>query len=250
MRLLRAAEVVLHDDLITPQILELIPAWTQVRNVGKRCGHAGMGQEKVNSLLISAAREGRQVVRLKAGDPMVFARGGEEMEALRRAKIDFEVVPGVTSALGAAAAAQIPLTDRRLASKLVFVSNHRCAGKAPADWQGVVSSDATIVVHMPGHDYDNLAANLCAAGLDRQTPCVIVSRAAWPHQELHRTTLEDLPQAPRLPAPAVVIIGAVVAAGLEREADASASEEVLSLSEQTNAEVTLEPAENVESTIT
>lgn len=106
LRLLRTAEVVLHDDLVSPEILELIPAWTQVLNVGKQCGRAGMSQEKIHGLVIAAAREGRQVVRLKAADPLIFGRGDEEMEALREAGVDFEVVPGVTSASGAAAAAR------------------------------------------------------------------------------------------------------------------------------------------------
>src|SRR5260370_23624108 len=104
MRLLRASEVVLHDDLVAAEILELIPAWTQVLNVGRRCGQAGMPQEKIHSLLISAARESHQVVRLKGGDPLLFGRVGEEMEALSRAGIEFEVIPGVTSAMRAAAA--------------------------------------------------------------------------------------------------------------------------------------------------
>src|SRR2546423_13130725 len=112
-RVLRAAEVVLHDDLVSSKILDLIPASTQVRNVGKRCGQAAISQEKIHSLLISAAREGRQVVRLKGGDPLLFGRVGEEMEALSLAGINFEDVPGVTSAI-TAAAARINLLSYRL----------------------------------------------------------------------------------------------------------------------------------------
>ena len=213
LRLLRAADVVLHDDLVTPEILALIPATTRVLNVGKRCGPKSITQEESNALLVAYASDRLTVVRLKGGDPLVFGRAGEEMDALREAGIDFEVVPGVTAALGAAAAARIPLTHRRLASKLVFLTNHHCAAKAPADWRDVASPDATLVIHMPGENYGALAAELCAAGLSDQTPCVIVSRVAMPEEQIHRTTLEKLPQAPRLPAPALLIIGAVAAAG-------------------------------------
>src|SRR2546422_3943738 len=124
LRLLRTADIVFHDDLVSPQILGLIPAGTHVESVGKRCGHTSVTQQQIHSLLINAAREGWEVVRLKSGDPLVFGRAGEEMEALRQAGIDFEVVPGITVAFGAAAQARIPLTDRRLASKIVFLSNH------------------------------------------------------------------------------------------------------------------------------
>src|SRR5260370_10048944 len=108
MRVLRAAEVVLHDDLVAPKILDLIPASTQVRNVGEPSGKAGISREKIHSLLISAAREGRQVVRLKADDPLPSAQATEEMEALAQAGLDFEVIPGAASAIGAAAGANSP----------------------------------------------------------------------------------------------------------------------------------------------
>jgi len=208
LRVLRAAEVVLHDDLVSSKILDLIPASTQVRNVGKRCGQAAISQEKIHSLLTSAAREGRQVVRLKGGDPLLFGRVGEEMEALSLAGIDFEVVPGVTSAMGAAAAAKIPLTDRRFASKLVFVSNH-AAGDTPAVWDDVISQDATHVVYMPGADYSEIAARLSAGGLNGRTPCLVVANATLAEQQIHRTTLHQLALEPRLPAPALLIVGQV-----------------------------------------
>src|SRR3989440_380138 len=208
LRVLRAAEVVLHDDLVSSKILDLIPASTQVRNVGKRCGQAAISQEKIHSLLTSAAREGRQVVRLKGGDPLLFGRVGEEMEALSLAGIDFEVVPGVTSAMGAAAAAKIPLTDRRFASKLVFVSNH-AAGDTPAVWDDVIFQDATHVVYMAGADYSEIAARLSAGGLNGRAPCLVVANATLAEQQIHRTTLHQLALEPRLPAPALLIIGEV-----------------------------------------
>jgi uroporphyrin-III C-methyltransferase len=208
VRILRTAEVVLHDHLVAPAILDLIPAWTQVRNVGKRCGSAGISQEQIHSLLISAAREGHQVVRLKGGDPLLFGRVGEEMEALSRAGIDFEVVPGVTSAMGAAAAAKIPLTDRRFASKLVFMSNHS-AGQTNTNWEDVTSPDATHVVYMPGPNYAEIGAKLSAGGLDGRTPCLIVTHATQPEQQIRRTTLRELALELSLPAPALLIVGEV-----------------------------------------
>jgi uroporphyrin-III C-methyltransferase len=208
VRVLRSAEVVLHDHLVAPAILDLIPAWTQVRNVGKRCGSAGISQEQIHSLLISAAREGHQVVRLKGGDPLLFGRVGEEMEALARAGIDFEVVPGVTSAMGAAAAAKIPLTDRRFASKLVFMSNHS-AGQTNTNWEDVTSPDATHIVYMPGPNYAEIGAKLSAGGLDGRTPCLIVTHATQPEQQIRRTTLRELALELSLPAPALLIVGEV-----------------------------------------
>src|ERR1700729_2074856 len=112
-RVLKQADVVLHDDLVSTQILQLAPAHAQVRNVGKRCGKKSVSQEEINFLMVTLVASGLQVVRLKGGDPLIFGRVGEEIESLRRNNISFEIVPGVTSALGAAAAAQIPLTHRR-----------------------------------------------------------------------------------------------------------------------------------------
>jgi len=211
LRLLRAAGIVLHDDLVPPEILALISPGARVLNVGKRCGRKNITQEEINALLVACASDGLTVVRLKGGDPLIFGRAGEEMEALREAGIDFEIIPGVTAALGAAAAAKIPLTDRRVASKLVFLTAHRCAGKGAAEWQSVVSPDVTLVLHMPGRNYAGVAAELGAAGLSGSTPCVIVSGAATPAEGIRRTTLEELPRATPLPPPALLIVGAVAA---------------------------------------
>ncbi len=207
-RILKSAEVVLHDDLVAQQILDLIPAWTQVRNVGRRCGQAGISQDQIHALLVAAAREGKQVVRLKGGDPLLFGRVGEEMEALARAGVEFEVIPGVTSAMGAAAAAKIPLTDRRHASKLIFLSHHT-AGNVSPEWDDVLPKDVTYAVYMPGKDYGEIAAKLTEGGLDATTPCVIVANATQEGQQIHRTTLQELALEERLPAPSVLIIGEV-----------------------------------------
>jgi uroporphyrin-III C-methyltransferase len=210
-RLLRAADVIFHDDLVSPEILSLIPDHVYAENVGKRCGHARVAQHQIHSLMINAAREGWTVVRLKSGDPLVFGRAGEEMEALRRAGIAYEIVPGITAAFGAAARAGIPLTDRRLASKLVFLSNHQCAGKDLFDWKRALSGDTTALIYMPGADYEGLAARLCAEGLDPETPCLIVSRATTAQQTVHFARLANLAESPRYAAPVVLIVGAVAA---------------------------------------
>lgn len=207
-QILKSAEVVLHDHLVPQEILDLVPAWTQVRNVGKRCGQAGISQDQIHSLLIAAAREGKQVVRLKGGDPLLFGRVGEEMEALAHAGVEFEVIPGVTSAMGAAAAAKIPLTDRRYASKVVFLSHHT-AGNVSPEWNDVALKDATYAVYMPGKNYGEIATKLMDSGLGSTTPCVIVANATQAEEQIHRTTLQELALEERLPAPSLLIIGEV-----------------------------------------
>ena len=236
--ILKTAEVVLHDHLVPQEILDLIPAWTQVRNVGKRCGQAGISQDQIHRLLVAAAHEGKRVVRLKGGDPLLFGRVGEEMEALARAGLEFEVIPGVTSAMGAAAAAKIALTDRRYASKLVFLSHHTAANVSP-EWEDVALKDATYAVYMPGKNYGAIAAKLMEGGLERTTPCVIVANATLAEQQVHRTTLEELALEERLPAPSVLIIGEVAKPlpPVEKEKEdsawetAKASEVILDLGE-------------------
>jgi len=208
-RLLQSADVVFHDDLVSSEILDLIPDQVHVESVGKRCGHARLVQHQIHSLMINAAREGWKVVRLKSGDPLIFGRAGEEMEALRQAGVEYEVVPGITAAFGAAARAGIPLTDRHLASKLVFLSNHQCAGKDLFDWNGVLTKDTTAVIYMPGADYVGLATRLCSEGLDPNTPCLIVSQATTTQQQIHFARLDNLGDSPKYEAPVVVIVGAV-----------------------------------------
>jgi len=210
LRLLRTADVVLHDDLVSPEVLRLIAATADVRNVGKRCGSKTMRQEEINFLIVTLAAAGRQVVRLKSGDPLIFGRAGEEMEALRRANIEYEVVPGVTSALGAAAAAGIPLTHRQSSSALVLMTGHRAPGNDDADWRRYAAEQATLVIYMPGSKRDEISSRLTAAGFDESTPCAIISRATTSEQRIYRTTVSDLRRAPRLAAPTLLVVGEVV----------------------------------------
>jgi uroporphyrin-III C-methyltransferase len=215
LRLLRTAEAVLHDDLVAPEILKLIPPTAQIYNVGKRCGKKKVLQGEINGLMVALASSGLRVVRLKGGDPLIFGRAGEEIESLRRSNIPFEIVPGVTSALGAAARAQIPLTHRRASSALVLMTAHRASEnraseKDATDWSKLVTSGATLVIYMPGQDYSDIARKLIAAGLAGETPCAIISRATTKRQQTHRTTVIDLNRAPQLAAPTLLVVGEVV----------------------------------------
>ena len=162
-RVLQSANVVLHDDLVPQELLRVLPPTAQAVNVGKRCGAKGISQTEINALMVQLAREGKIVARLKSGDPLLFGRAGEEMEALRAANVEFEVIPGVTAALGAASAAQISLTDRRHASRVVFVTAHREGGTGLRD-ERHVAPDTTYVIYMPGNRYAELAGGVEGGG--------------------------------------------------------------------------------------
>ena len=207
-RVLRTADVVLHDDLVSAEILQLIPPHAQLHNVGKRCGKKNMSQGEINFLMVSLAGSGLRVVRLKGGDPLLFGRLGEEIAALRAADIEFEIVPGVTAALGAGAAAQIPLTDRTAAHAVVFLAGRHATDHDPTNWQALVSLGATVVAYMPGR-YTEVSRKLRSAGLASDTPCAVISQATTPREQVHVTDLENLENLPTLPAPTLLIIGEV-----------------------------------------
>ncbi len=210
LRVLKAAEVVLHDELVAPEILSLVPPTAQVHNVGKRCGRKSATQAEINALLVNYGLLDLQVVRLKGGDPLIFGRGGEEIEALRNANLDVEVIPGVTAALGAAATAQIPLTHRRLSSSLIFITNRRSTFANVSNWPASISPTATVVVYMPGYDYAATAGQLVTAGMKASTPCAVISQATRSEEKVYITTVEELRSAPRLRAPTLLIAGEVV----------------------------------------
>jgi uroporphyrin-III C-methyltransferase len=210
LRLLRAAEVVLHDDLVAPEILQLISPSAQVQNVGKRSGSKTIRQEEINFLMVALAAAGRHVVRLKSGDPLVFGRAGEEMAALRRANIEYEIVPGVTSALAAAASVGIPLTQRQCSSNLVLTTGHRASENDDAQWANAAAAHSTLVVYMPGSAYEKISDRLITAGFARETPCAIISRATTAAQRTHVTTVIELRDAPKLAVPALLVVGDVV----------------------------------------
>ena len=207
-RLLAAANVVLHDALVSDGVLALISPGAEVINVGKRAGQKLLTQDEINSLLVSYAQTSQTVVRLKGGDPTIFGRAGEEIEALRKAGIEYEIVPGISAALGAAATAGISLTDRRVASQILFTTFSRGSDGSVMDW-GCVTSTTTLVLYMPGADYAEVSDRLLAGGLPADLPCVIVSRASGSEQQVRWSSVARLASEERLPAPALLIVGRV-----------------------------------------
>jgi uroporphyrin-III C-methyltransferase len=209
-RVLKHADVVLHDALVGEPILRLAPAHAQLRNVGKRCGKKNISQEEINFLMVTLAGSGLQVVRLKGGDPLIFGRIREEIAALRKANIQFEIVPGITAALGAASSVRLPLTDRRTSHALVFLTGQSTSGEAPTNWRALVALGATVVIYMPGHRYAEIARQFRAAGLSGDTPCAIISQATTLEEQVFATNVSALSDAPRLPAPTLLVVGEVL----------------------------------------
>ena len=164
LRILGQADVVLHDDLLTPEILELIPPTARIECVGKRHGERQMTQQEINRRLCAYAAAGQAVVRLKGGDGAIFGRASEEMDALQAANVPFSIVPGVTAASGAAAAAGVSLTDRRIGSALVFLTAQRCKGNPPPNWKAVADLGGTAAIYMPGGHEAELARQLMRLG--------------------------------------------------------------------------------------
>lgn len=207
LRLLQCANVVLHDDLVSPEILQLVPQTALIQNVGKRCGRKRITQDEIHRRMIHAARQGNTVIRLKGGDPLLYGRAGEEMDALSSAGIDFEVVPGITTAFAAAASAKIPLTDRRVSSRLIFLTAHNCKQDMSADFGSGLSSGATLAIYMPGQSYARLQEQLLASDVRPETPCLLVSRVSRMDQSLRATVVRELFLAPRVESPALLLVG-------------------------------------------
>jgi uroporphyrin-III C-methyltransferase len=218
-RLLAAADVVVHDALVGDGVLALVPATAELIDVGKRPGRP-VPQELISTLLVELARSGRRVVRLKGGDPYVFGRGGEEAQALIDAGVEFEVVPGITSAVAAPAAAGIPVTHRGVSAAVTVVTGHRRRGEPDVDWRSLAKVGGTIVVLMGVAQRGAIAAELMAGGLDPATPVAAVRSATTPDQVIGRSRLDELAAQP-IEAPAVIVIGAVAAMQLRTALDAS-----------------------------
>jgi uroporphyrin-III C-methyltransferase len=213
-RLLDCAGVVLHDALVSEGVLARIAPTAEIINVGKRAGQKLLTQDEINALLVSYGRTRATVVRLKGGDPTVFGRAGEEIEALRRAGIEYEIVPGISAALGAAAAAGISLTDRRVASQIVFATFSRGIEGSVMDW-GCVTSTTTLVLYMPGADYTEVSERLLGGGLPADLPCVIVSQATGAQQKVRWSNVGKLASEEKLAAPALLIVGRVASHDVE-----------------------------------
>jgi len=229
-RLLAEAGVVLHDDLVPQSILDVAGKQALIISVGKRCGRKKITQAAIHDLLIESARRGLSVIRLKSGDPMIFGRAAEEIEALREAEIPFEVVPGVTAASSAAAFVEASLTDRRVSSKLIVLSGHRTVPQQDL-WPGDLPADATLAIYMPGQDLRRVAASLLRSGLPGTLPCVAVNDASRPEASYTASRLSGLADLPSSLAPALLLIGHAFEAVLRRDSsDALCPVEVLPLS--------------------
>jgi uroporphyrin-III C-methyltransferase/precorrin-2 dehydrogenase/sirohydrochlorin ferrochelatase len=217
--LLATADVVLHDDLVPQAILDRAGAETRIISVGKRCGSRRTTQQQIHDRMIQQARSGASVVRLKSGDPLVFGRAGEEIEALELAEIPYEIVPGVTAMFAAAAAAKKSLSDRRSASKVILTTAHHASHgegeERPAFWRGALPKDATLGIYMPGRDLRALAWDMLKAGLAEDLPCVVISHVSLPDEDRRSTTLAGLGELEPGPAPLIVLAGQPLADRLE-----------------------------------
>jgi uroporphyrin-III C-methyltransferase len=220
-RLLGDADVVVHDALVGDGVLALVRSDAEVIDVGKRPGRP-VPQELISTLLVELARDGRRVVRLKGGDPYVFGRGGEEAQALLDAGVPFEVVPGITSAVAAPAAAGIPVTHRGVAAAFTVVTGHRRAGEPDVDWRSLARVGGTVVVLMGVSQRAAIAAELIAGGLAPSTPVAAIRSATTPDEVVARCRLDELATT-TIESPAVIVIGAVAALRLAPAQAAGAS---------------------------
>jgi uroporphyrin-III C-methyltransferase len=201
--LLRTSDLVLHDDLVPAAVLAMAGAQALVVSVGKRCGVKRVHQSEIHSLMIESARQQLSVVRLKSGDPLVFGRAAEEMDALRAADIPFQVVPGITAAFAAAAQIGCSLTDRRSASSVELHTGHKAAD---ADQAGAAES-VTRVLYMPGRSFRAFAEECLEAGDAPSLPCCVISRAAQSEQSVQWSTLGELADVVPGPAPVLLLTG-------------------------------------------
>lgn len=212
-RLLGEARLVVHDGLVDPKILAMAHPDARLVSVAKRRAHHTLPQEEICALLVREALAGRDVVRLKGGDPFIFGRGGEEAEACRAAGVPVEVVPGISAALGAAAAAQIPLTHRDHASIVSFVAG-QCKGLSQQDWAGLAGKGRTLVIYMGVKTAPQIAEKLMADGLAPDVPFAVIENAARANMRVLRGPLAALPELverERVKSPALIIIGDVTA---------------------------------------
>ena len=219
VRALQSADVILFDDLVSPEVLDFARREAKKMLVGKTGFGPSCKQDDINALMVALARQGKRVVRLKGGDPLIFARAAEEIAACRSAGIAYEVVPGITAAQGAAATLGLPLTGRGHARRLQYVTGHSKDGGLPADldWQGLADPATTTAIYMPVKTFSAFAARALAAGLDPQTPALAIARATRPDQIVVAGTVADLPArlaAAKLPGPVLVMIGRGIGAQL------------------------------------
>lgn len=213
-RVLQEADVIFYDALVPEAVVSMGRRDAERINVGKRKSTHSATQTQINQLLVAAAEAGKRVVRLKAGDPMIFGRAGEEIVALREHNVDFEIVPGVTAAFAAAASAQIPMTLRGVASSLVFATGHDQKGETLPDWANLALGGATVAVYMGRTVAEKVAGLLSHAGMDLSTPVMAIENAAQTKERNFAGTLEDLchfAKHEEVTGPTLIVIGAAVA---------------------------------------
>ncbi|MDG3064717.1 uroporphyrinogen-III C-methyltransferase [Thauera mechernichensis] len=212
-RLIANAKAVVYDHLVGDAIVDLIPPKARRVYAGKEAGNHALPQHAINQLLVDLAREGLDVVRLKGGDPFIFGRGGEEMQAVQAAGIRCEIVPGITAAAGAASCTGIPLTHREHAQTLVFATGHLKDGTVDLDWPALARPRQTLVIYMGLGALEAICTQLIAHGLPATTPAAVIHAATTPAQCGVHSTLADLPNDVRergIRAPALIMVGEVI----------------------------------------
>ena len=220
LKVLQTAQVVVHDGLVSDEILALASSGARLISVAKRKSRHSYGQDEINRMLVAFAREGLTVVRLKGGDPFIFGRGGEELEACREAGVECRIVPGVTAALAAGASAGAPLTHRGSAQAVTFVTGHAAQGGEPdLDWASLARANHTVVIYMGLSMAAPIAGRLMAAGRPGSTPALIVENASRADERRVVTTLSGLAdEAAALSGPALLIVGEAMALAQGSEA--------------------------------
>ena len=212
LRVLQSADVVLYDHLVSEEILELVRRDADKVCVGKRAGNHSVSQEETNELIVKYALQGKKVVRLKGGDPFVFGRGGEELQVAAQAGIPFQVVPGVTAAIGATAYAGIPLTHREHSQSITFITGHCRDEGAELDWQALSRGNQTLAIYMGTVKAANISQQLIHFGRDRETPIAVIGCGTRRNQKVVTGQLHELDTlAQQAPAPALIVIGEVAA---------------------------------------
>jgi uroporphyrin-III C-methyltransferase/precorrin-2 dehydrogenase/sirohydrochlorin ferrochelatase len=226
VRALQSADVILFDDLVSRDVLDFARREARKMLVGKTGFGPSCKQDDINALMVSLAKQGKRVIRLKGGDPLIFGRAAEEIEACRTANIAVDVVPGISAAQGAAAKLGIPLTDRANSRRLQYVTGHARSGKLPhdIDWRALADPATTTVIYMPVKTLTALVAKATVEGLDPQTPSLAISRATRPDQQVVAAPIGELPARiaeANLPGPVLVMLGRIIgkAAGTVRQAE-------------------------------
>ncbi|VUT04161.1 Siroheme synthase [Klebsiella huaxiensis] len=211
LQAIQQADVVFYDNLVTPEVRELVRRDAELICVGKSATGSSVLQPEINRMLVDAAEEGKTVIRLKGCDPFIFGRGGEELQAAAEAGIPFQVVPGVTAAAGATAYAGIPLTHRDYAQSVTFVTGHFNAENSPLDWARLAQSGQTLAIYMGSLKAAEISAQLIAHGRDHGTPVAVISRGTRTDQQVKTGTLQQLENlAKDAPMPALLVVGEVV----------------------------------------